>query len=243
MRAFTICIALTLLCAPSALSRGYDSDLIETSMGDLEITFIGHASLILACAGVTIHVDPWSRRADYGELPEADVILLTHDHRDHLDGGAIRAVRTDSTVVIMTKRCEEKGFTGLVMANGDSTTVRGIHILAVPAYNILHKRDDGTPFHPKGEGNGYLLTFGDTRVYVAGDTELIPEMTGLGNVDVAFLPMNLPYTMSPKMAAEAARVVMPGILYPYHYGDSDTERLVELLDDTPEIEVRVRGMQ
>jgi len=118
----------------------------------------------------------------------------------------------------------------------------GIGIIAVPAYNTVHKRDDGTPFHPRGEGNGYVLDFGDTRIYIAGDTEPIPEMSGLGTVDVAFLPMNLPYTMSPEMAADAARVIMPAILYPYHYGDSDTGRLVELLDDTPEIEVRIREM-
>lgn len=242
MRTAAVLILISLLFPSPALSREYDSDLIETSMGDLTITFIGHASLVLTCSGVTIHVDPWSRQADYADLPEPDVILITHDHRDHLDGEAISAIRTDETVVILTKSCLEKGFTGLVMENGDSTTVEGIGILAVPAYNILHKRDDGALFHPPGDGNGYLLRFGDTKVYIAGDTELIPEMSGLGDVDVAFLPMNLPYTMSPEMAADAARAVMPGILYPYHYGDSDTKRLVELLSDTPEIEVRLREM-
>ncbi len=242
MRAFTICLTLFFLCSPSALPRELDSDLIETSMGDLEITFIGHASLLFACGGLTIYVDPWSRQADYGELPEADIILVTHDHRDHLDGGAIDAVRTDSTTLILTERCAEKGFEGLVMSNGDSTTVGGVGIVALPAYNIIHERDDGSPFHPKGTGNGYLVTFGDTRVYVAGDTELIPEMSGLGGVDVAFLPMNLPYTMDPEMTADAARIIMPAILYPYHYGESDTDRLIELLEDTPEIEVRIREM-
>lgn len=242
MRTIAICIVISLLAVSSARSREFDFDVVETSMGDLTITFIGHASLILACSGTTIHVDPWSRQADYGELPEADIILVTHDHRDHLDRDAIAAVRTDKTVTIFTRRCSGNNLAGQVMVNGDSTTVRGIEIVAVPAYNIAHKRDDGSPYHPKGEGNGYLLRFGDTRVYVAGDTELIPEMAGLGDVDVAFLPMNLPYTMSPEMAAEAARAVMPGILYPSHYGDSDPERLIELLDDTPEIEVRVRKM-
>ena len=242
MRTIAICIVISLLAVSSARSREFDSDLIETSMGDLTITFIGHASLILACSGTTIHVDPWSRQADYGELPEADIILITHDHRDHLDRGAIAAIRTGETVTIFTRRCSGNDLEGYVMENGDSTTIRGIEIIAVPAYNIAHMRDDGSPYHPKGEGNGYLLRFGDTSVYVAGDTELIPEMAGLGDVDVAFLPMNLPYTMSPEMTAEAARAIMPGILYPYHYGNTDPERLIELLDDTPEIEVRVRKM-
>jgi L-ascorbate metabolism protein UlaG (beta-lactamase superfamily) len=235
-------IFVLLLIPSTSPSRDYDSDLIETSKGDLEITFIGHASLIFHYSGVTIHVDPWSRQADYESLPKADIILITHDHRDHLDGAAVRAVRTEETVTILTKLCADKGFTGLVMENGDTTTVRGIEIIAVPAYNVEHKRDDGSPFHSKGDGNGYLLRFGDMKVYVAGDTELIPEMSALANIDIAFLPMNLPYTMSPEMAAAAARIIGPRILYPYHYGDTDTERLVRLLEDRPSIEVRVRKM-
>jgi L-ascorbate metabolism protein UlaG (beta-lactamase superfamily) len=234
---------LVLLMIPSTVpSREHDSDLIETPGGNLEITFIGHASLIFDYSGVVIHVDPWSRQGDYESLPKADIILITHDHRDHLDGAAVRDVQTGETITILTQLCAEKGFAGIVLENGDTTTVRGIEIIAVPAYNIEHKRDDGSPFHPKGDGNGYLLRFGDMKVYVAGDTEPIPEMSALSGVDIAFLPMNLPYTMSPDMAAEAARVIEPRILYPYHYGDSDTERLVKLLEDTPSIEVRVRKM-
>lgn len=217
-------------------------DIIETSKGDLVITFIGHGSLMFTFSGATIHVDPWSRQADYGSLPKADIILITHDHRDHLDGDAIRAVRKDETVTILTKLCIEKGFDGLALENGDSTSVLGIPIIAVPAYNIAHLRSDGKPYHPKGDGNGYLLLFGGTRVYVAGDTEFIPEMSDLAGVDIAILPMNLPYTMSPEMTAEAARILGPRILYPYHYGDTDTDRLITLLADSPAIEVRIRGM-
>jgi L-ascorbate metabolism protein UlaG (beta-lactamase superfamily) len=107
----------------------------------------------------------------------------------------------------------------------------------------VHKRPDGAPFHPKGRGNGYVLAFGDTRVYVAGDTENVPEMKALEAIAVAFLPMNLPYTMTPEMVADAARAFRPRILYPYHFGDTDTARLVALLKDEKGIEVRLRSMK
>jgi L-ascorbate metabolism protein UlaG (beta-lactamase superfamily) len=129
------------------------------------------------------------------------------------------------------------------MKNGDVKTVQGLKIEAIPAYNILHKRGSGAPFHPKGIGNGYVIAFADKRVYVAGDTEDTPEMKELRDIDIAFLPMNLPYTMTPEMVADAAKVFKPKILYPYHYGNTDTSRIVELLKDVKEIEVRIRKMQ
>ena len=129
------------------------------------------------------------------------------------------------------------------MNNGDVKTVQGLKIEAVPAYNIVHMRSKETPFHPKGIGNGYVITFGDKRVYVAGDTENVPEMKGLREIDIAFLPMNLPYTMTPEMVADAAKDFKPRILYPYHYGKTDTSKLVDLLKDTGEIEVRIRKMR
>jgi L-ascorbate metabolism protein UlaG (beta-lactamase superfamily) len=233
-------LVLILLCAPAA--RGFERDVIKTSAGDLEITFVGHGSLMFSYLGMTIHVDPFSRVADYGDLPKADVVLLTHEHYDHLDAKALEMVRKQETVTLLTSRCVEEGIKGLVMENGDTTMVRGLRIVAMPAYNIQHTRGDGSPFHPKGAGNGYLVQFGDVSVYVAGDTEDIPEMTHIAGVDIAFLPMNLPYTMSPEMVAAAARILKPRILYPYHYGDTDTARLIELLADVPEIEVRIRKM-
>jgi L-ascorbate metabolism protein UlaG (beta-lactamase superfamily) len=218
-------------------------DIIRTSHGDLEISFLGHGSLMMAFGGKTIHVDPYGEVADYGSLPRADLALVTHDHYDHLDLEACRAVIAPGTTVVAAKVCESKLPGAVVLANGEAWTGLGLTIEAVPAYNILHKRPDGAPFHPKGVGNGYILTFGDKRVYIAGDTENTPEMKALKAIDVAFLPMNLPYTMTPEQVADAARALRPKVLYPYHYGDTDASRLVELLKEDQDIEVRVRDLR
>jgi L-ascorbate metabolism protein UlaG (beta-lactamase superfamily) len=220
-----------------------ETDTIRTSVGDLKITFIGHGTLIFNFGGKVIHVDPYSTLADYNTLPKADLILLTHEHMDHLDLKALNAVRTEKTVVVLTETCAKQVQGGILMMNGDVKTVEGLKIEAVPAYNIVHKRDTGQPFHPKGVGNGYIITFGDKRVYVAGDTENIPEMKGLKNIDIAFLPMNLPYTMTPEMVADSAKAFKPKILYPYHFGETDTSKVVSLLKGVPEIEVRIRRMK
>jgi len=129
------------------------------------------------------------------------------------------------------------------MENGDVQMIQDLKIEAVPAYNIVHKRLIGGPYHPQGIGNGYIITFGDKRVYIAGDTENIPEMEELGKIDIAFLPMNLPYTMTPEMVADAARMIKPQIIYPYHYGNTDTSKLVELLKEDKDVEVRIRKME
>ncbi|MBN2547874.1 MAG: MBL fold metallo-hydrolase [Anaerolineales bacterium] len=221
--------------------ESYESDIISTSAGDLKITFLGHGSLLMVFNGEMIYVDPYSKVADYSLLPKADLILLTHEHGDHLDPQALACVRMKDTQIVLTAACARQVQGGIVLGNGQSHTVLGLHIEAVPAYNLLHKRPNGQPFHPKGEGNGYILTFGDLRLYIAGDTENIPEMSKLENIAVAFLPMNLPYTMTPEMVAEAARLFQPKILYPYHYGDTDPGKLVELLKKEP-IEVRIRKL-
>jgi len=221
----------------------FEQDIIETSGGDLRITFFGHATLMFEFAGKVIHVDPWSKFADYSKLGDADLILVTHEHGDHLDPEAIEAVREEDTRIVLTKPCTEDIAGGIVMKNGDTETVLGLKIEAVPAYNIVHKRSSGEPFHPKGRGNGYVITLGDKRVYVAGDTENTPEMKALKDIDVAFLPMNLPYTMTPEMVADAAKAFKPKILYPYHYGDTEPQKLVELLKNEKQIEVRVRKMR
>ncbi len=221
----------------------FEEDVIKTNAGDLKIRFIGHGTLMFAFNGKIIHVDPWSRLADYAQMPKADVILITHEHGDHLDEGTIKILRKEQTEVILAKACEGRVPGGIVMQNGDVKIVSGLKIEAVPAYNIVHERSSGSPYHPKGQGNGYVITFGDKRVYVAGDTENTPEMKSLKNIDVAFLPMNVPYTMSPEMAADAAKAFEPKILYPYHYSQTDPQKLVELLKDSKSIEVRIRDMR
>jgi L-ascorbate metabolism protein UlaG (beta-lactamase superfamily) len=197
----------------------------------------------LAYGDKVIHIDPWLQLSDYSTLPPADLILVTHEHPDHLDAKAIGMLtRPGKTTLVLTEACAAKVTGGLVMKNGDVKSVAGIKIEAVPAYNIVQKRPDGQPFHPPGMGNGYVLTLGDKQVYIAGDTENIPEMKRLSSIDVAFLPMNLPYTMTPEMVAAAARSFQPKILYPYHFGETDTRKLAELLKDSL-IEVRIRNMK
>lgn len=221
----------------------FETDTIETSAGSLTITFIGHGTLMFDFDGKVIHVDPVGREADYTKLPKADLILLTHQHRDHLDPKALDILRRDKTDLILTASCREKVKDGQVMRNGDVKTIAGLKIEAVPAYNLVHMRKNGKPFHPQGVGNGYVITFGDKRVYVAGDTENIPEMKKLKDIDIAFLPMNLPYTMTPAMVADAAQAFKPKILYPYHFGKTDTSQLVALMKDARDVEVRIRKME
>ncbi len=223
--------------------KKFEEDVIKTKTGDLKITFIGHGTLMFVYKGKVIHVDPYTRLADYSKLPKAGLILLTHEHRDHLDTKAIGTIRQEQTKVVLTKACAEKVTGGIVMKNGDVRTVGGLKIEAVPAYNIVHKRPSGEAFHPRGRGNGYIVTFGKTRVYVAGDTENIPEMKKLKKINVAFLPMNLPYTMTPEMTADAAKAFEPKILYPYHYGQTDPNKLVDLLKESKKIKVRIRKMR
>ena len=217
-------------------------DQFSTLAGPLDITFIGHGSLMLGWNSMVIHIDPFGKQADYALLPKADIILVTHEHGDHLDIKALNQILTSTTQIIYTKSCEKQVPGGLIMKNGDKNTLKNIQFEAVPAYNLVHKNKNGELYHPKGEGNGYVLTFGDLRVYVAGDTENIPEMSGLTNIDIAFLPMNLPYSMTPEMAALAAQSFKPRILYPYHFGQTTTNKLIKLLHSEKSIEVRIRRM-
>jgi L-ascorbate metabolism protein UlaG (beta-lactamase superfamily) len=237
-----LCVFLSATISLSA-QETFQKDTLTTSAGPLVVTFIGHGTLMLQHAGRTFHVDPVGGLADYTKLPKADLVLITHHHGDHLDPAVLEQIVSEKTIVIQTKLCAEKYPRGKLMANGDIGKEAGIILEAVPAYNLVHKRPDGTPFHPKGEGNGYVLTFGDTRVYIAGDTENTPEMKALKNIDVAFLPMNLPYTMTPEMVADGAKAFRPGTLYPYHYGKTDPGLLVTLLKGTKGIEVRIRPME
>ena len=225
----------------------FEEDVIKTETDELKITFIGHATLVFGYQGKILYVDPVGNPAgtliDYSKMPKADVLLVTHEHFDHLDPKAIGVLRKEQTKILLTKACAEKVSGGTIVKNGDSLTVQGIKIEAIPAYNIAQKQPNGQPYHPKGIGNGYVLTFDKTRVYVAGDTENTPEMKQLKNIDIAFLPMNLPYTMTPEMVADAARALRPKILYPYHYGSTDSNKLVDLLKDLKTTQVRIRKMK
>jgi len=223
------------------MTNTFEADVIPTSAGDVVITFIGHGSLMMKFNSQIIHVDPYGDLADYSQLPKADIVFITHEHGDHLDLKALENIRTEKTVIVLTELCAAQVKDGIVMHNGETREVGGLTVNAVPAYNILNKRPDGSPFHPKGAGNGYIITFGDTRIYIAGDTENIPEMKDLQNVSIAFLPMNLPYTMTPEMVADAVRAFHPRILYPYHFGETDTSAIVNLLKGE-DVEVRIRKM-
>ena len=240
---FLLLFVIMFFTFSSAANEPYETDIIKTSTDDLTITFIGHGTLMFTFGTKIIHVDPFTKVADYATFPKADVILITHEHFDHLDLKALALVRTEKTKMVLNEACSKQVKNGIIMKNGDFQTVNGLKIEAIPAYNLIHKRENGQPFHPKGVGNGYIITFGDKRVYVAGDTENIPEMKSLREIDCAFLPMNLPYTMTPEMVADAAKAFRPKVLYPYHFGDTDTSKLLNLLQDQKEIEVRIRNMK
>jgi L-ascorbate metabolism protein UlaG (beta-lactamase superfamily) len=217
----------------------FEEDILKTSLGDLKMTFIGHGTLMFSMTDKVIHIDPVGRYADYAVLPKADLILITHEHGDHLDAKVVELLSEQGSEIILTEACRAKLGSGSVMKNGDVTNFGAIEIEAVPAFNL----DPQTRYHPKGKGNGYILTVGDQRIYIAGDTENTPEMKALKDIDVAFLPMNRPYTMTPAMAADAAKAIKPRFLYPYHFGNTDPKKLVDLLKDHPEIEVRVRDLR
>lgn len=227
---------LLIFTGMATFAADFEKDVINTSEGELGITFVGHGTLMMEFNGNIIHIDPVNMFADYSTMPDADLVLITHEHGDHLDANALNAIKKDNTTIILTQTCAQSYEDGTIMSNGDTKTVLGIQIEAVPAYNL----EQG--FHPKGQGNGYVLTFGDTKVYIAGDTEDIPEMAELENIDIAFLPMNKPYTMTPEQVASAARSFSPKILYPYHFGETDTGELVKLLEDEEGIEVRIQNL-
>jgi L-ascorbate metabolism protein UlaG (beta-lactamase superfamily) len=229
--------------SPTSGATVFEKDSLQTSAGVLEVTFIKHGTLMLQFDGKVIHVDPVAKFADYATMPKADIIFLTHHHGDHLEAGGMMQLRTEQTKVVLTELCAEKVEGGMIMKNGDVIQVDGIGVAAVPAYNLVHKREDGNFFHPKGEGNGYVLSFGDTKVYIAGDTENTQEMKALKDIDYAFLPMNLPYTMTPEMVADATLAFRPKVLYPYHFGETDTAKIVTLLKGEKDIEVRLRKMK
>lgn len=226
-------------------SQDLQIDKFDTDKGELAINFVRHASLFFEYDSKIIHIDPVTQMGNYKNYPKADLILITHHHSDHLDLNAINLLKKENTKIILTQKCSEMGENLsdiIVMKNGDALEINQLEITAIPAYNIVNKRENGEPFHLKGEGNGYVITFGNKKVLIGGDTENISEIKSLQDIDIAFLPMNLPYTMTPEMVADAAKAFQPKIIYPYHYGKTDTSKLTELLKEEKDIEVRIKKM-
>lgn len=236
---------LFLMCSLSvaffASGKSFETDkFITKDGGELVITFIKHGSLELTFNGHHIQVDPVSEYADYSVFPKADIILITHEHGDHLDPKAISALEKNGTLLITNEASSRILGKGTVMKNGDKLTpVDYMDIEAVPAYNTTPGHEK---FHPRHRDNGYILTLGGTRVYIAGDTEDIPELKELKDIDIAFLPVNQPYTMTVPQAIHAAKMFSPKVLYPYHYGDTKIEELKEGLKSST-IDIRIRQMQ
>jgi L-ascorbate metabolism protein UlaG (beta-lactamase superfamily) len=193
---------------------------IPTNAGVVKITPITHATLMLEGGGKVIHVDPYSQ-GNYDGLPAADIVLITDIHGDHMDPKALAQVLKTGTVVFAPAAVTKTVTNATVIENGESRTAGDWKIEAVPMYNLKRGPSEGKLFHDKGRGNGYVLTYGGKRIYISGDTEGTPEMKALKNIDVAFVCMNLPYTMPPEEAAEAVRAFKPKVVYPYHYRGSD----------------------
>jgi len=218
-------------------------DHVPTAKGDLIIHPINHATLALGWNGQTIYVDPVGGAKRFQGLPRPDVILITDIHGDHLDAPTLTAVSGANTQLVVPQAVADKLPDSLrrqatVLANGQSKSMLNMEIEAIPMYNTT---PDRLQFHSKGRGNGYVLTLGGKRVYLSGDTEDIPEMRALKNIDVAFVCMNLPYTMTVEQAADAVRAFKPKIVYPYHYRGSDLEKFKRLIGDNSGIEVRLRN--
>jgi L-ascorbate metabolism protein UlaG (beta-lactamase superfamily) len=211
-------------------------DVEQTSQGPLTIRPLVHGSVLFEFQGKAYYVDPSGNYA-WDSLPKADLVLITHEHGDHASTAVVNRIKKEGTQIIANERSASR-FTGAsVMHNGDRQELLGVTVEAVPSYNVVR-----TQYHPKGRDNGYVITFGDRRVYVAGDTEVTPEMKALAKIDLAFLPISLPFTMSPEDAVEAARAFKPRILYLYHQNSGDPNVVKTGLADAPEIDVRVRRL-
>ncbi len=228
---------LFLAAALSAQQRPVET--IPTPHGDIRITPIRHASLMLQMGEGVIHVDPWSQ-GNYGGLPQADLILITDIHGDHMDPKAIAQVKKTGTKILAPPAVQKTVTEAEVISNGETKTVEGIQIEAVPMYNLQRGPKPGALYHDKGRGNGYVVTLGGKRLFFSGDTECVPEIKALKNIDVAFLTMNLPYTMPPEEAAACAKAFRPKIVYPYHYRGSDLKVFENALKGEKGIEVRIR---
>ena len=230
----------TNLAAHTALAQEAPmADTIATSAGDLLVHPVDHASLVLEWGGKAIYVDPVGGPALYEGLPPPSAILITHGHGDHFDVPTLEAIAGSAPLItngdVFSKLPEGLKANATAMANGDEGTIVDLPIRAIAAHNTT---EDRMRYHPVGVGNGYVLTFGDALVYVAGDTEPTEDMLGLQGISLAFLPMNLPYTMTVAQAVEAINTFKPKVVYPYHYGDSDLSPLETEVDEAVEVRLR-----
>lgn len=226
-----------LLAVPSIAQANRQTQTFSTAAGAVQSTPIYHASALIQAAGKSIYIDP-VKPGDFEGLPSADLILITHAHGDHFDPATIAKLSKPGTEIFAPAAVAEALKTAHVLTNGQSTTWHEWKIDAVPAYNIKRGPAPGKLYHPKGWGNGYVLTYGGKRFYFSGDTEAIPEMRELKNIDVAFICMNLPYTMTPQEAAAVVKAFHPKVAIPYHYRGTDIQTFKEALSGT-EIDVRL----
>ena len=230
------------IASAAAAEDKLTGDRIAGSDGDMVIHPINHATFLMACKDKTIYIDPVGRAKRFDGLPHPDLILVTDIHGDHSSAETLEAVTDNKTTIVAPAAVAEKLPEKLrkqttVLANGESKLVAGVSLEAVPMYNLTADRLE---YHDKGRGNGYLVTLGGKRIYISGDTEDIPEMRALKNIDVAFVCMNLPYTMTVEQAASAVREFKPKIVYPYHYRGSDLEKFKKLVGEDSGVEVRLR---
>lgn len=241
---FSLVMLLGLLVS-APVNAAEEVDVFNTPWGfDVNMHCIKHGSVAIEIGGYWIYVDPVTDKVqpvtDYTTMPKADFILITHEHGDHLDAKAIEQLTKESTILVTNPRSHELlGGKGEVMKNGDKVEMYSCSLEAVPAYN---KSEDRQQFHPKGRDNGYVISLPGFRIYIAGDTEDIDEMQNLKDIDVCFLPCNLPFTMTPEQCANAAKIIKPKVLFPYHYGKTDIQQVKNLLEGTG-IDVRIRQYQ
>ena len=237
-------IALLWCCLLPAAAQQRQTDTFTTPAGkQLTVTCIKHASIMMQYDGLTFYFDPVTGlkpQTDYTTLPRANYIFITHEHPDHFDRMALTQLVTTGTTVFTNQNVSQLYRNARVMKNGDTVTFgRGFTLEAVPAYNTTPGREQ---FHPKGRDNGFVLTLDSLRIYVAGDTEDVPEIQELHDIDIAFLPCNQPYTMTTDQLARTAKAIRPKVLFPYHYNDTPVSKLKLLLSGTG-IDVRIRNYQ
>lgn len=233
-----LCCALVFSVGVATLTQaGGEPNVFLTSAGPVKITPLNHASPLIEAGGKTIYLDP-AKPVKFSALPKADLILITDIHGDHMDPDSIKDVSKADTEIFAAPAVVQTVTAAKPIANGETKTWQGWTIEAIPAYNLKRGPAPGKLFHDKGRGNGYVLTYGGKRFYFSGDTEGVPEMRALKNIDVAFVCMNLPYTMPPEEAAEAVKEFHPKIVIPYHYRGSDLTVFQKALQGTG-IEVRL----